>query len=96
MKDASSAGQVIGDGTRHARGQGIGGENLPEVNRNTEDNMAASMPDTPMDALSRGFSREGSITGDTGSHAPDMKPGTNNHDSDVEWAGDTEMKGEKY
>jgi hypothetical protein len=85
-----SAGQVIGDTTRKARGMGDAQDSMPDVNRNTEDNMAASMPDTPMSALERGYAGEGSITGDTQSHAAEMRPGMNNKDSEVEPAGESE------
>ena len=78
----------------HERGKGNYGDDLPMANRNTEDNMANSMPDTPASALEKGYVAEGSITGDTKSHDAFAKPGSNNHDSEVEWAGDTDEAGE--
>lgn len=79
---SDSAGQVIGDTTRAARGKGDAMDNMPDVNRNMEENMANSMPDTPMDALGRGYVGEGSIALDTKSHPADMKPGMQNKGTD--------------
>lgn len=81
-KKSDSAGQVIGDKTRHARGLGIAGDDLPMPNRNTEENMANSMDGAGVDSLTKGYTGEGSITGDTKSHDRDMKPGKQNQGND--------------
>lgn len=67
----------------HERGMGVmNGGDLPMANRNTEENMGNSMPDTTAGALESGFMSEGSITGDTMSHPATMNPGKQNQGKD--------------
>ena len=71
--------QVIHDSTRRERGKGNGGADLPEgTGHNDEADIGNSLPDTEMSDVMKGYCPHGSLTGDTQSHAPDAKPGSNN------------------
>ena len=76
--------QVIHDSTRKERGKGNGGADLPEgTGHNNEADIGNSLPGTSMGDVMKGYCPDGSISGDTHSHSPDAKPGSNNKNSVV-------------